>query len=73
MQIELNSNERLLLLDALRHPAYKDKVSHPRTKRIIREVYKALIEKLESDELLSREVRMTAFGGMKIKLPGEGN
>jgi len=72
MQIELNSNERLLLLDALRHPAYKEKVSHPKTKYVVRQTYKQLIEKLESDELLSREVR-TAFGGKKIILPGKGN
>lgn len=72
MQIELNSNERKLLLDALRQPAYKDKISHPATKFLIRKVYKELIEKLESDELLSREIKKT-ISDKAIEIPGKGN
>ena len=59
MQIDLNRNERLLLLDALRQKAYKEKISLPQTKYAIRQIYRALIEKLEEDEILSRKVRET--------------
>lgn len=50
MKILLNSQERLLILDALDHPAYKDKVTLPKTPYIVRQVYKGLKEKLIEKE-----------------------
>ena len=62
MNINLDRNERLLLLDALRQKAYKEKISLPQTKYAIRQTYRALIEKLEEDEITSRKVRETFPG-----------
>jgi len=56
MQIELDSLERRMLLDALTHPPYKDKIEHPATKRFIRDVWKALKQKLISDERLHEDI-----------------
>jgi hypothetical protein len=72
MQIDLNSNERKIILDALRHPAYKDKISHPKTKFEIRKVYKIILDKLENDEILSRKIKETV-PEVKIVLPGKDN
>lgn len=36
----------MIILDALCHDAYKDKVSEPKTKHFIRQIYKSLVEKL---------------------------
>jgi len=72
MNINLDRNERMLLLDALRHPAYKDKIRNPRTKYAIRQTYRTLIEKLEEDEITSRKVRETV-PEKKIIIPGKDN
>ena len=72
MQIDLNRNERLLLLDALRQKPYKEKMRLPQTKYAIRQTYRALIEKLEEDEILSRKVRET-MPEKKIIIPGKDN
>ena len=72
MDIDLSRNERLLLLDALRQKAYKEKISLPQTKFAIRQTYRALIEKLEEDEITSRKVRET-FPDKKIIIPGKDN
>ena len=72
MQIDLDRNERLLLLDALRHQAYRDKISLPQTKFLIRKTYHALIKKLEEDEITSRKIRET-IPEKKIIVPGKDN
>jgi hypothetical protein len=72
MQIDLSSPERLLLLDALRQKPYKEKMRLPKTKYAIRQTYRALIEKLEEDEILSRKVRET-MPEKKIIIPGKDN
>ena len=72
MDINLSRNERLLLLDALRQKPYKDKISNPKTKYAVRQTYRALIEKLEEDEILSRKVRDT-MPEKKIIIPGKDN
>ena len=72
MVIDLTSHERLILLDALMHPAYKDKISLPRTKFIVRQTYRGLIAKLTEDETLSRKIRET-IPGKKVILPGKEN
>jgi len=50
IQIELTSDERQMLLDALMHPTYIEKVQDPATERFIREIYKKLKAKLIFDE-----------------------
>jgi len=72
MNINLDRNERMLLLDALRQKAYKEKISLPQTKYAIRQTYRALIEKLEEDEITSRKVRET-MPEKKISIPGKDN
>ena len=72
MQIDLTRNERMLLLDALRQKPYKEKMRLPQTKYVIRHTYRALIEKLEEDEITSRKVRET-FPDKKIIIPGKDN
>ena len=72
MNINLDRNERMLLLDALRQKAYKEKISLPQTKYAIRQTYRALIEKLEEDEITSRKVRETVPEA-KIIVPGKEN
>jgi len=72
MNINLDRNERMLLLDALRQKAYKEKISLPQTKYAIRQTYRALIEKLEEDEITSRKVRET-MPEKKIIIPGKDN
>jgi hypothetical protein len=42
----LSSSERLLILDALRDPAYIQKVQSPKTKYQIRQIYKNLVLKI---------------------------
>ena len=74
MQINLSRNEQLLLLDALRHPAYKDKIRYPKTKYAIRKVYWNLVAKLKS----AKEVPTPRYGPIrrfliKIIIPGKDN
>ena len=57
MNIDLTSLERKLILDALKHPAYKDKISNPKTPYIARKVYKEVTEKILADEILSEEIK----------------
>ena len=74
MQIDLNRNERMLLLDALRHPAYKEKIRYPKTKYAIRKVYWNLVAKLRN----AKEIPMPRYGPIrrfliKIIIPGKDN
>ena len=48
MIIDVTPHERLMILDALRHPAYTDKVQNPKTKYFIRKIYQALVEKVKN-------------------------
>lgn len=57
MNIDLSSLERKLILDALRHPAYKDKISRPQTPYIARKVYKEVVNKILADEVLAEEIK----------------
>jgi len=57
MNIELESLERLILINALRHPAYKDIIETPTTQKVVRDTYKKLLIKLREDEILSRRIR----------------
>jgi len=66
IQIELTSDERHMLLDALMQPAYVDKVQAPATKRFIREIYKKLKAKLIFDEQVHQEIKSN------FDLRGEG-
>ena len=70
MQIDLNRNERMLLLDALRHPAYKDKIKYPKTKYAIRKAYWKLRN--------AKEIPTPRYGPIrrfliKIIIPGKDN
>ena len=74
MDINLSRNERLLLLDALRHPAYKEKIRYPKTKYAIRKVYWNLVAKLRN----AKEIPMPRYGPIrrfliKIIIPGKDN
>ena len=57
MNINLTSLERKLILDALKHPAYKEKISRPQTPYIARKVYKEVVEKILADEILAEEIK----------------
>ena len=74
MQIDFSRNEQALLLDALRHPAYKDKISNPRTKFIIRKTYGHLVAKV----INAKEIPTPQYGFIrrfliKIIIPGKDN
>ena len=51
MKIELNSKERYLLLDALIHEAYVDKVQLPQTPHEVRQIHKNLRIKIAMQEV----------------------
>lgn len=79
MRVELNHQERMMILDALCHDAYKDKVSKPKTKHFIRQIYKSLVEKLANIEAINRqegkpEKAITALKShisfLNFKMPG---
>ena len=74
MQIDFNRNEQALLLDALRHPAYKDKIRQPRTKHVIRKAYAKLVAKV----INAKEIPTPRYGPIrrfliKIIVPGKDN
>ena len=74
MQIDIDRNEQFILLDALIHPAYKDKVSLPQTKFAIRKVYWNLVAKLRN----AKEIPTPRYGPIrrfliKIIVPGKDN
>jgi len=78
MQIEITENEKKLILDALVHPAYKDKVALPKTPQAIRQSYKALIRKLiKAKGVATPQVgpirRFLLNLTLKLLLPGEDN
>ena len=62
IKINLTHFERLMILDALNDPCYKDKVQSPATKRFIREIYKKLREKVRNCEQLSHEIKESMNG-----------
>lgn len=64
MKIELNSQERQILLDALIHKGYKDKVREPKTPVFIRKLYAELKKKISMQEVESMEAKP----GQAIKL-----
>ena len=51
MKIELNSKERQVILDALIHEGYVDKVRQPKTPHEIRELYKNIKLKIAMQEV----------------------
>lgn len=51
MKIELNSKERQILLDALIHEGYVDKVRQPQTPYEIRQLYKNIKIKISMKEV----------------------
>jgi len=51
LKIELNSKERQIVLDALIHEAYVDKVRLPQTPHEVRQVYKNLKMKIAMKEI----------------------
>lgn len=51
MKIELNSKERQMLLDALIHDSYVDKVRQPKTPYEIRQLYKNIKIKIAMKEV----------------------
>lgn len=57
MKIELNSKERQILLDALIHPGYLDKVQQPKTPFFIRELHRNLKTKIAMQEVESMELK----------------
>ncbi|MBA7545943.1 hypothetical protein ES705_38325 [subsurface metagenome] len=57
MKIELNSQERQILLDALIHEGYKDKVREPKTPVFIRKLYAELKKKIAMQEVESMEAK----------------
>ncbi len=57
MKIELNSKERQILLDALIHEPYKDKVREPKTPVFIRKLYAELKKKIAMKEVESMEAK----------------
>ena len=57
MKLELNSQERQILLDALIHEPYKDKVHQPKTPVFIRKLYAELKKKIAMQEVESMEAK----------------
>jgi len=64
MQIDLNSDERRLLLIALLCPQMKDSIQIPATPRRVRDTWKALVEKLKRDEKLHNDLAEPAGGNI---------
>ena len=78
MQIEITENEKKLILDALVHPAYRDKVSLPKTPHAIRKCHNALIRKMiKAKAVATPQVgpirRFLLNLTLKFLLPGENN
>ncbi|MCK4784533.1 MAG: hypothetical protein KAV87_12340 [Desulfobacteraceae bacterium] len=57
MKIELNSKERQVLLDALIHDGYVDKIRQPQTPFFIRQLYSNLKTKISRQEVESMEAK----------------
>ena len=57
MKLELNSQERQMLLDALIHEGYKDKIRQPKTQVFIRKLYAELKKKIAMQEVESMEAK----------------
>lgn len=57
MKIELNSKERQILLDALIHDGYVEKVRQPQTPFFIRELHKNLKIKIAMQEVESIKLK----------------
>jgi len=51
LKLELNSKERQILLDALIHDTYVDKVRRPQTPHEVRQIYKNLKMKIAMKEI----------------------
>ena len=51
MKVELNSQERLIILDALIHDPYVKKISEPDTPKEIAVIYEALVDKMSVKEI----------------------
>lgn len=78
MKIDLTSQERQLILDALMHEAYKEKLSDPETPFLVRQIYKALKDKIANAEAESQFKPAAAIAALKgqrsfvlFKKPGE--
>lgn len=52
MQTELSSDERRIILMALVHPVFRGAVNEHGTPKQVRDVYHALVERLQKDEQL---------------------
>lgn len=56
MNIDLSSEERMIIIQALRFPPFKDVIQEPRTPKVVRDTYKRVIQKIGLDEVLHREI-----------------
>ena len=59
MKIDLNSLERKLIVSALTSPYFKDFMSQPKLKSIIRDCYRTLLLRLKADEDIHQEIKKT--------------
>lgn len=62
MQIDLSSQERFMIIAALREKSFKAKIQDPKTKFLIRQLYKSLIKKLAADEVLHQKMKESIGG-----------
>lgn len=59
MQVELNQLKRQIILNALVFPPFKDVITTPSTKKVVRDEYKALLRELTLDSKLHDEIAKT--------------
>jgi hypothetical protein len=70
MIIDLNSEERKLLIVALLHKCVKLSVQEPDTPPEIKATYKQLLQKLQADELLHMEMK-TSVQRPRLLIPSK--
>jgi len=56
MMIDLSSEERLIIIQALKFPPFKDLVQEPQTPRRVRDIYRKVVQKIGMDEILHRQI-----------------
>ena len=62
MQIDLNSEERTLIMVALTCDQIKSSIREPATPKKVRDVWKTLLEKLKRDQKLHNDLAGTIEG-----------
>lgn len=62
MQIDLNSEERTLIMVALTCDQIKGSIREPATPRHVRDVWKVLLGKLKRDEKLHQDMEASVGG-----------